>query len=165
MDELPPEQPYGPPPLPATIPATPALYEPNQEERTFAILAHALQMPGWWIAPLIIMLSKSYSRFVKFHALQALLLQILHVLVYMLAFAVWFAFIFGSIAGNIGKGNVEHMEPPFALIAFMPLIWLLVMAMYVLILVFSVMYSIKAGKGEWAGYPVLGKLARYMLNF
>jgi uncharacterized membrane protein len=42
--------------------------------------------------------------------------------------------------------------------------WFAMFGMYVLILVLTIMYSIKAGKGEWANYPVLGRLARYMCN-
>jgi uncharacterized membrane protein len=50
----------------------------TQDERTMATLAHALQVVGWWIAPLIIFLIHRKSRFVSFHALQALLLQIVY---------------------------------------------------------------------------------------
>lgn len=166
MDDFSPEQPrLQPPPVATDIPQQPMFYEPTQEERTFATLAHALQMAGWWIAPLIILLSKSYSRFVKFHALQALLLQIVHTMVYILGLAVWIAFIFGSIASTAAKGNVDKFEPPIAIFAFMPILWLLIFGMWVLILVWTIMYSIKAGKGEWAGYPLFGRLARYILNF
>jgi uncharacterized membrane protein len=31
-------------------------------------------------------------------------------------------------------------------------------------LVIAIVYSLKAGRGEWADYPVLGKLARKMLK-
>ena len=34
-----------------------------------AILAHVLQIVGWWIAPLIIFLLKRDSKFTSFHAL------------------------------------------------------------------------------------------------
>jgi uncharacterized Tic20 family protein len=51
------------------------------DERTMATLAHALQLIGSWIAPLIIFLIRRRSRFVSFHALQALLLQIIHTIV------------------------------------------------------------------------------------
>ncbi len=45
---------------------------PTQDERTFAMLAHLLAcFGGGFIAPLIILLSKKDSRFVKFHAIQA----------------------------------------------------------------------------------------------
>ena len=45
-----------------------------------ATLAHALQIIGSWIAPLVIFLIRRESRFVAFHALQALLLQIVHII-------------------------------------------------------------------------------------
>ena len=41
-----------------------------------AILAHMLPIVGLWIAPLIIFVVKRESRFVSFHALPALLLQV-----------------------------------------------------------------------------------------
>ena len=43
-----------------------------------AILAHMLQTVGLWIAPLIIFVVKRESKFVSFHVLQALLLQVLY---------------------------------------------------------------------------------------
>lgn len=166
MDELNPElAPEVPiPPVVAAAPESP-LYVPAQDERTYATLAHALQMPCWWIGPLIILITKSHSRFIKFHALQAFLLQAIHALIVLTSVVVWIAVIFGSIANTAMKGSTVPAQPPVALIAFMPLLWLLMFGMYVVILVFTIVYSIKAGKGEWAGYPVLGRLARYFLNF
>ena len=148
-------------PLPAGVPAASAFYVPNQDERTFAILAHALQMPGWWIAPLIILLVKKESKFVRFHATQVLLLQGAYFAMVITAVVVMFATIFASIPRG---GAPPSTEPPAAVFLFMPFFWLLMMGMGVLILVFTILYSIKAGKGEWAEYPVLGRLAKYMLN-
>jgi uncharacterized membrane protein len=178
MDELnQPPDPWPPPQEPApenlnppmsAVPETPAapaspFYVPSQDERTFATLAHALQMPGWWIAPLIILLTKKDSKFVKFHAAQVLLLQALHVAVIVTVMVIFFAVMFGSIASAANSGTAKP-EPPAALFAFLPLMWFAMFGMYVLILVLTIMYSIKAGKGEWANYPVLGQLARYMCN-
>ena len=53
-----------------------ALPEPTQDERTMATLAHVLQMVGGFLAPLIIFFIRRESRFVSFHALQVLFLQI-----------------------------------------------------------------------------------------
>lgn len=151
--------------FPASSTPAPLSYEPTQDERTFATLAHALQMPGWWIAPLIILITKKESRFVKFHATQALLLQCLHVMVTVTTMVVFFAVLIGSIA-HAGSQNsgIEKMRPPVAMFAFMPIMWLAMFGMYVLVLALSIMYAIKAGKGEWANYPVIGSIARYMLN-
>jgi hypothetical protein len=38
------------------------------------------------------------------------------------------------------------------------------MGFWVLMIVVAVVYSIKAGRGEWTGYPLLGRLAKRMLN-
>jgi len=52
---------------------------PSQAERTMAVLAHALQMVGLFIAPLVIFVVRRQSRFVSFHALQALIFQVIYV--------------------------------------------------------------------------------------
>ena len=46
-----------------------------------AVLAHALQLVGGWIAPLVIFFVKRQSRFVSFHALQVLFLQLIYAIV------------------------------------------------------------------------------------
>jgi uncharacterized membrane protein len=48
---------------------------PTSDECTLALLAHVLQVIAWFIAPLIIFLMRRQSRFVAFHALQALIWQ------------------------------------------------------------------------------------------
>jgi uncharacterized membrane protein len=49
-----------------------------------------LQIVGLWIAPLIIFVIKRESRFVSFHALQALLLQVLYLFLMGLGIVFWF---------------------------------------------------------------------------
>ena len=170
-DPLPPSEPtpeLRPEPPTYVIPAPPApvspYYEPTQDERTFATLSHALQMVGWWIAPLVILLTKKESRFVKFHATQVLLLQAVHLCVSITAIVIFMAAMFGSIASAATKTGAPVKEPPVAMFVFMPFMWLTMFGMWILILVLTIMFSIKAGKGEWAEYPVLGRLAKYMLN-
>jgi len=127
-----------------------------------ALLAHVLQLVGWWIAPLIIFLLRRESKFVSFHALQALLLQICHVIVAFGAMLVWILIIFGGIAMG-GIGNRGQAPPPIFILAF-PLLWLIFMGFWVLVLVIAIVYGIKAGRGEWAEYPVLGQIARRILK-
>jgi uncharacterized protein len=133
----------------------------TQDERTMALLAHVLQLIGWWIAPLIIFLVKRDSRFVSFHALQALLLQICHVIVAIGAVVLWMVFMFTTIA----RQGVGHGAPPPPMFfVFFPLIWLVFLGFWVLVLVVAIVYGIKAGRGEWAEYPVLGGIARNILK-
>ena len=125
-----------------------------------ATLAHALQLVGWWIAPLIIFAVKRQSRFVAFHALQALLLQVFYMVMVGIFMAGWFIVIFSTIAQQTAGNNA----PPKALFLFVPLLWLILMAAWVGMLTIAIVYAIKAGRGEWADYPVLGRLARKILK-
>ena len=131
------------------------------DERTMATLAHALQLVGSWIAPLIIFLIRRRSRFVSFHALQALLLQIIHTIIVVVLMMLWFGTIF-SIVFRQTSGKPPEFPP--ALLVFVPLVWLGFMALWVGTLIIAILYAIKAGRGEWADYPVLGKLARKILK-
>jgi len=131
---------------------------PTADERTMATLAHVLQLVGWFIAPLIIFFAKRQSRFVSFHALQAIFLQLIYMVVWIGFMVVWFAFIFGAVASG-GKSG-----PPPMFFVLLPLVWLVGMAMWVGLLVTVIVYGLKAGRGEWAEYPVIGRWARRVLQ-
>src|ERR1022692_1773739 len=102
----------------------------TQDERTMATLAHALQVVGWWIAPLIIFLVQRKSRFVSFHALQALLLQIANLILMAGFMVLWFVLIFAMIANQ----GADKNAPPVALLIVMPIAWLGFMGMWILVL-------------------------------
>ena len=132
----------------------------TQDERTMATLAHALQVAGWWIAPLIIFLAHRKSRFVSFHALQALLLQIANLILMAGFMVLWFVMVFATIAHQSADKNA----PPVALFVVMPIVWLGYMGMWIFVLVIAIVYSIKAGRAEWANYPLIGRIARRILK-
>jgi uncharacterized membrane protein len=133
---------------------------PDQDERTMATLAHVLQLVGGCIAPLVIFLVKRESRFVKFHALQALLLQVVYLVVFGVLMVSWFALIFSTIVLHPpAKG-----APPPAIFLVLPLVWIGTMGLWALTLALAVVFGIKAGRGEWAEYPLLGRWARRMLK-
>jgi len=131
------------------------------DERTMATLAHALQLVGSWIAPLIIFLIRRRSRFVSFHALQALLLQIIHTIILLIMMTLWFTTIFTIVFHQTGGKPPEF--PP-ALLVFVPLVWLGFMGLWIGTLIIAILYAIKAGRGEWADYPIIGKFARRILK-
>ncbi len=139
------------------------LIEPTQDERTYATLAHALQVVGWWIAPLIIFALNRRSRFVSFHALQALLWQACLIVVWACLMAVWMVFMFSFAFKQPQTG--PQSPPPLSLFVWFPIIWLGFMGIWVLTLVLAIVYAVKAGRGEWANYPVLGGLSRRILKF
>ena len=131
---------------------------PTADERSMATLAHVLQLVGGFIAPLIIFFLRRNSRFVSFHALQAVFLQLVYMLGWMAFMVVWFAFIFG-----MGFGGGKSQPTPLLFLLF-PLLWLFAMVIWVGLLVTAILYGIKAGKGEWAAYPVIGGWARRVLE-
>ena len=139
----------------------PVVAEPTQDERTMATLAHVLQIVGWWIAPLIVFLIKRESRFVSFHALQALILQVCILALWMVGMAAFFGAMFATMPTT--GGGASHAPPPAVMVLF-PLFWLLAMGGWVLVLVMAIVYGVKAGRGEWASYPLLGGIARRILK-
>ena len=125
-----------------------------------AVLAHALQVVGGWIAPLVIFIVKRQSRFVSFHALQVLLLHLLFMAISVCLVVFWIAGILLAILNSHGG----HDSPPIAIFLLMPLAWLGFMGIWVFTIIVAVVYAIKAGRGEWAEYPILGRWARSILK-
>ena len=124
-------------------------------------LAHTLQLIGSWIAPLIIFLIRRQSRFVSFHALQALLLQIIHTIIIVVLMVLWFTTIFATV---LHQTSGKPAGFPTLLFFVIPLVWLGFMGLWIGTLIIAILYAIKAGRGEWADYPILGKLARKILR-
>ncbi len=126
-----------------------------------ALLAQVLQIVGWWIAPLVIFLIKRESKFVSFHALQALFLQVLQMFFMGIIMVGWFGTFFFMVPNAPATKNTP---PPPAFFILMPLMWLCWMGIWVAVLLIAIIYGIKAARGEWAEYPVLGKLAMKILK-
>ena len=119
-----------------------------------------LQILLWWIAPLAILLLKRDSKFISFHALQALLLQAVYVLTLIGGLVLAFGVFVLAIA--LAPGGRDALPPEFYFL--MPVLWLSWMGMGVVVLLAGIVYGVKAGRGEWAEYPYLGRLARTILK-
>lgn len=135
---------------------------PTSDEQNFAMLAHILQLFGGFIAPLVIFIVKRESRFVAFHALQALLWQVVYFGGAMIGMVVWFVLIFVTIALHPHPGPSNG--PPIAIFLFFPLIWLFFIGGWITTLILGIVYGIKANQGEWAAYPIIGRWARRMVG-
>ena len=135
-----------------TIPAAPTtLPEPTQDERTMAMLAHLLQLFTGFLGPLVIYFVRRESRFVVFHSMQAVFWQ--------LALALGFVL----IVLLIFLGDDLHPSPRLDLTV--GIVWLSAMAIICIIpmtLLLVGVFAIKAWRGEWAEYPLIGSLARHM---
>lgn len=131
---------------------------PSQDERTLAMLAHILQVFAGFVAPLVILIVKRRSRFVAFHAAQALLWQAMYVVVMMLTLALWFAVIFSTLLIHRSPGPTAN-SPPVAFFVAFPLIFLFLIVGWATGLTLAIVYGIKANRGEWARYPLVGRWA------
>jgi uncharacterized membrane protein len=138
--------------------APPSLAVPTQDERTLALLAHMLQILLWWIGPLTIFLIKRNSKFVSFHALQALLLQGLCIVIMIgsLFFWIFLALALGSVNGDA--------SPPPEFYILRPMFSLSWIGIWIVLLIASINFGFRAGRGEWAEYPVLGRMALKILK-
>jgi uncharacterized protein len=130
---------------------------PSQDERTMAFLAHLLQVFTGFIGPLIIYCVKQDSRFVRFHALQSLIWQIAYMTIFFAGMIVFFVTVFMNMAHNGGSGNPHSPAPPPGFFIFFPVLWLFGMGGWIANVVLGIFFGIKANRGEWAPYPIIGK--------
>lgn len=130
---------------------------PTQDERSMAMLAHVLMIFTGFIGPLIIWLMRKQSKYVSFHALQALWWQILWagvVVLLIMGFVV-----LGVLGAMAQQGHPSGGPPPVFLLLF-PLTMLVAWGGGLASLILGIVYGIKANNGEWAGYPLLGNWVR-----
>ena len=140
----------------ADQPILTSLPVPTQDERTMAFLAHLLQVFTGFIAPLIIYCVKQDSRFVKFHALQSLIWQLCYMALFIGGMIFFFFSMFATVFHGASGGHPSNAPPP-AFFLVIPFLWLFGMLGWVANVVLGIMYGIKANRGEWAAYPIIGK--------
>lgn len=121
----------------------------SADEKLWGMLAHLLTLLGYivtlgqYIAPLVIYLVyKDRSRFVAFHALQALFFQLL-------ALAVVIALMLFSVI-TLGLGVL--LAVPLAI------------ALAIAVLVYTIIAAIQANNGIWYELPIVGRWARNTLQ-
>jgi uncharacterized protein len=138
--------------------SAPVPVSPAQDERTLALLAHILQIVAGWLGPLIILLVRRESRFVTFHALQVLFLQLARLA---LMIVVGVCFFFGFVLSVVMPRS--HVPSPLPFL-FFPTFMLAWFGPWIVVVVMGIVYGVRANQGEWAEYPVVGALARHILH-
>ena len=99
----------------------------SSDERTMAILAHLLGIFFSFVAPLVIwLIKKDESEFVDYHGKEALNFQLTMLIVYVV----------GAILSTIRVGLC------------------ITLAVWVVIIIFSIMAAVAANKGEYYRYPI-----------
>ena len=125
------------------------------------MLAHILSfVGGGFVAPLVILLVKRKSTFVKFHALQALLINLaVFGLLFGGVFVAMFVTLTKAVAPGIAAGAHPH-APPVALLLIFP-IFALGMGTWV---VASIVLGVRANAGHWSALPGFGRLTRKLMG-
>jgi hypothetical protein len=90
-----------------------------------------------------------------------LFLQIVYMIVFGGCMVLWFGTFFLAFAHQT---PTKSAPPPPAFFILFPLMWIGSMGMWVFMLVIAIVYGIRAGRGEWAEYPLLGRLSRRILK-
>ena len=132
---------------------------PTQDERTMGLLAHVLQIFTGFLGPLIILVIKRDSRFVKFHALQSIVWQFCFTVLFLVGVVLAFLILFATAAATVLHEMSRPHGPgaPIAFFLLFPLLWLFAAAGWVTNVVLGLVYGMRAQRGEWAGYPIIGK--------
>jgi uncharacterized membrane protein len=120
-------------------------------------LAAALGYPIGIIAIISLIMEKE-NRFVKFHALQSLLLHVAFIVV---AIAVWIIGIVLLIAGMAASAATNSGAAGGLIGMLFGLIWLVVIVAYVGGLIFA---AVKAYGGNYFKLPVIGNMAEKFAN-
>jgi uncharacterized Tic20 family protein len=128
---------------------------PTKHEKSLAMLAHLLAFfCGGILAPLVILAVKRDSKFVAFHAAQALLIGLAWVGVLTLM-------LFGTLGFAIARSAPHvagaHLGLPSAELIFMLPILILWSAGW---MVTAVVLGVRAKGGHWSALPGFGWLAR-----
>ncbi len=128
---------------------------PTREEQDLAALAHALQIFSSFLGPLVIYFLKPSSRFVAFHALQVIFWQLLLWVVALLSAQLVVAFVSMSLSSQAGAA--DQPSPVFLAV---PILLMFAMGGTLMSAVLAIVYAIKAMKGQWAQYPLVGAWAK-----
>lgn len=115
-------------------------------------VAAALGYPIGIIAIISLIMEKE-NRFVKFHALQSILL---HVGAVILMIAVWIIGVILMFAGFAAAAATESGAAAGLVSMLFGLIWLVFIVLYLLGLIMS---AVKAYQGNWFKLPIIGNLA------
>jgi len=136
---------------------------PTADEKTMAMLPHLLMIFAGFIPPLVIYLVKRDSKFVAFHAMQGLLWHVVMVILYFLGFIALMVSMFLTLPLAAHKPDAPNPFP-IAFFGFFAVFWILFFGMWVANLILGIVYCIKANRGEWAAYPLFGRLARRIVG-
>jgi uncharacterized Tic20 family protein len=135
-------------------------FNTTQDERTMGLVCGLLSAFTGFLGPLIILLIRKDSLFVKLCALQSLLWHLIYLV---LTGTVMIAFFVGIIT-TVGLHAGQRGGPPPTFFFFFPFLWFFFMLGWVVNVVLGILSAVKANEGIWWPYPITGRLARKFLG-
>ena len=134
---------------------------PTADEKSMAALAYFLLPVGGPIGPFVILLLRRRVPYVAFHALQALIWMLGFVVATFGSMAVLMGVMFASMPPGM-KGQPPAPAPKIFFL--FPIVWLIFMGGWALTIVITIIYGMRANRGERASLPVIGSLAQRWLR-
>jgi len=126
------------------------------------MLAHIVGIFSGFLAPAIMILIKKDSKFVLFHSLQSL---VWHAIVFILfACGVMVALASLFITGDFLPVD-KNADPPTGFFVLFGVLWFFGLAAGITTLAIGISTGIKANRGEWAKYPLIGNFVLNKLLF
>lgn len=129
------------------------------DEKLLALFSHLSLFFGGIILPIIFWATnRDKSKFVTFHALQALWFHIAYIavlLVFIFAFAI--ILVIGGLGLGVLSGATGGSEMPVIMIIFMIAFYIGLFAIIFGVMGYSIYMGIKSYKGELCMYPIIGK--------
>jgi uncharacterized Tic20 family protein len=132
--------------------------EPDNDERILALFSHLSIFLGGIVLPIIFWaINKDKSRFVRFHALQAIFFHVAYIAI--LIAIIIIAAIVGVGLGLISAGTFAGGRDgsPFLIIAIILFYGLIFLSLFVFI-GYGIFVGVKSYKGELRRYPLIGKI-------
>src|SRR5437762_2734938 len=142
--------------------------EITRDERTNAMLAHLLTIFAGFVAPgVIYIVKRKESRFVAFHALQAVLWHLVLFAVFFVGFISLFVVMFSTVALHRAPSTSPAHDgppPPAFFLGFFGM-WLVMMLGWASNVGFSIYLAVRANEGKWTRYPLVGRIAMRLGGF
>ena len=144
-------------------PPNPGSSAPTADEKSMAMMSHLLMIFAGFIPPLVIYLVRRDSKFVAFHAMQGLLWHVLMFILQFFGIAGIMVSMFFTLPHVPQKPDAPNLFP-VVFFGFFGVFWILFMLMWMTNTILGIVYCIKASRGEWAEYPLFGRLARRIVG-
>ena len=131
----------------------------NNDDKLLALFSHLSIVIGGILVPIIIWaIKKNQSKFVRFHALQAIFYHIIYSVIAGFVIAILMIVFFGSMGFQFSSRYAHHDSPPVFLVIFMFILIGIVTLMILAAIAYGIYLAVKSYGGDKTKIPVIGKI-------